>query len=114
MLIVLFSLTYFLPGDPASVMLGPRATPELVAELNERLQLDKPVFIRLAYYIFGVAKGDLGASVWSGHTVVSLIGKNIGHTILLAFTSLGFAALVGIFLGTYAAIHKRKGIGTAV
>ncbi|MCG8686352.1 MAG: ABC transporter permease [Desulfobacterales bacterium] len=113
-LVVLFSLTYFLPGDPASVMLGPRATPELVAELNERLQLDKPVFVRLAYYIFGVAKGDLGSSVWSGHTVVSLISKNIYHTILLAVTSLGFAALVGVFLGTYAAIHKRKGIGTAV
>ncbi len=113
-LIVLFSLTYFLPGDPATVMLGPRATPQLIAELNERLQLDKPAVVRLGYYIFGVAKGDLGSSVWSGHTVLSLIGKNISHTVLLAFTSLGFAALVGILLGTYAAIHRRKRTGSVV
>ncbi len=111
---VLFSLTYFLPGDPASVMLGPRATPELIAELNERLQLDKPVYTRLAYYIIGVAKGDLGSSVWSGHTVVSLISKNLPHTILLALSSLGFAALVGILLGTYASIHREKMMGEAV
>lgn len=114
MLVVLFSLTYFLPGDPASVMLGPRATPQLVAELNERLQLDKPVVVRLAYYVLGVARGDLGRSVWSGHTVLSLIGKNISHTVLLAATSLGFAAVIGILLGTYAAIHRRKRTGSAV
>ncbi|MCP4021881.1 MAG: ABC transporter permease [Desulfobacteraceae bacterium] len=111
---VLFSLTYLLPGDPASVMLGPRATPQLVAELNERLQLDKPVYVRLAYYIFGVAKGDLGDSVWSGHSVLSLIGKNLPHTILLAITSLGLAAVIGILLGTFASIHRRKKIGSTV
>ncbi len=95
-------------------MLGPRATPELVAELNERLQLDKPAYTRLTYYIFRVAKGDLGTSVWSGHTVISLIGKNIFHTVLLAITSLGFAAVIGILLGTYAAIHRKNKLGSTV
>ncbi len=95
-------------------MLGPRATPQLVEELNERLQLDKPVYARLFYYIIGVAKGDLGSSVWSGHTVLSLIGENIFHTVMLAISSLGFAALIGILLGTYASIHNNRQIGTTV
>ncbi len=95
-------------------MLGPRATPELIEELNERLQLNKPVYTRLAYYIFRVAKGDLGTSVWSGHSVISLIGKNISHTVLLATTSLGSAALIGILLGTYAAIHSKNKLGSVL
>jgi peptide/nickel transport system permease protein len=113
-LIVLFSLTYFLPGDPASVMLGPRATPELVQELNQRLQLDKPLPIRLAYYIWGVASGDLGTSVWSGHSVSSLIFKSLPHTVLLALSSLGFAAVIGILLGTFAAINRKNWLGHLV
>ena len=113
-LVVLFSLTYFLPGDPASIMLGPRATPELTRELNQRLHLDQPMPIRLFFYMRGVAMGDLGTSVWSGHAVRSLIFKNLPHTILLALTSLGVAAAIGIFLGTFAAIHKNNRLGSMI
>lgn len=105
-LIILFGLTYFLPGDPASAMLGPRATPELVAELNSRLHLDEPMPVRLGYYLVGVIKGDLGTSVWSGHSVSSLIASALPHTIALAVTSLGIAASLGIFLGAYSAIRQ--------
>ena len=113
-LVVLFSLTYFLPGDPASIMLGPRATPELVEELNQRLQLDKPLAVRLLYYLKGVVQGDLGTSVWSGRTVASLIADALPHTIILAMTSLGFAALIGIIMGAYSAIKSHSPMGGAV
>ncbi len=111
---VLFSLIYLLPGDPASVMLGPRATPELVAELNERLHLDQPIPVRLYHYLSGVVKGDLGTSVWSGHSVAALIGDALPHTILLTVASLGFAALIGILMGAYAAINSDSPIGSVV
>jgi len=107
-LILLFSLTYFLPGDPASVMLGPRATPELIKDLNHRLHLDQPVYTRLGYYILGVLRGDLGESVWSGHKVSSLIVNSLPYTIILAVCSMGLAALVGIFLGVFATIYKES------
>jgi peptide/nickel transport system permease protein len=113
-LILLFSLTYLLPGDPATIMLGPRATPELVKEFNQRLHLNEPVYTRLAYYLSAVIHGDLGESVWSGHRVSSLIAESLPHTILLAFTSLGFAAFVGIFLGAFATIYKKGPIGQLV
>ncbi len=110
-LIILFSLTYLMPGDPASAMLGPRATPELVAELNQRLHLDRAMPVRLGYYLIGIVKGDLGTSVWSGHTVSSLLAEALPHTALLALTSLGVAALIGILLGAFAAVRRDSPIG---
>lgn len=113
-LIILFSLTYLMPGDPASAMLGPRATPELVAELNQRLHLNESMPVRLGYYLVGVAKGDLGTSVWSGHSVGSLIAEALPHTILLAVSSLGIAATIGILLGAFGAIHQNTPVSRVV
>ncbi len=113
-LIILFGLTYMLPGDPASAMLGPRATPELVAELNQRLHLDKSMPVRLGYYLAGVAKGDLGTSVWSGHSVASLIAEALPHTMFLAVSSLGIAAVLGILLGAFGAVRQNSPISKVV
>ena len=113
-LIILFSLTYLLPGDPASAMLGPRATPELVAELNARLHLDRSMPVRLYYYLVGVARGDLGTSVWSGHSVSSLIFSALPHTILLAVGSLSVAAFLGIFLGACSAVRQDSPVSRGV
>jgi len=115
-MLLLFSLTYFLPGDPVSVLLGPRATPELVALVKERLHLNDPIYVRLYYFLSGVVRGDLGASVWSGYQVRSLIAMELPHTIILTFSSIGIAALVGTFLGVFAAFQheNRKGIVVTV
>lgn len=113
-LIILFSLTYLMPGDPASIMLGPRATPELVAALNHRLHLDRPMPVRLGYYLRDVVRGDLGTSIWSGYKVNALIAEALPHTLLLAVTSLGIAAFIGILLGAFAAIRRDSPIGGVV
>lgn len=113
-LILLFGLTYLMPGDPASAMLGPRATPELVAEINQRMHLDRAMPVRLGYYLAGVIKGDLGTSVWSGHKVSSLLAEALPHTALLALTSLGVAAVIGILLGAFAAVRRNSPIGGCV
>ena len=113
-LIILFGLTCMLPGDPASAMLGPRATPELVAELNQRLHLDRSMPVRLGYYLAGVVTGDLGTSVWSGHTVSSLIAEALPHTVLLAVTSLGIAALIGVLMGAYGAVRQDSPVSGLV
>jgi len=89
-------------------MLGPRATPELIKDLNHRLHLDQPVYTRLGYYILGILRGDLGESVWSRHKVSSLIANALPYTITLAVCSMGLAALVGIFLGVFATIYKES------
>jgi peptide/nickel transport system permease protein len=106
-LLFLFSLIYLLPGDPASVMLGPRATPTMVEALKKSLGLDQPVYVRLGRYIWGILQGDLGESVWSGHSVSSLITSALPYTIVLTLSSMALAAALGIILGVLAAINGK-------
>jgi len=106
-LLLLFGLTYFLPGDPASVMLGPRATPEMVDQLNRRLHLDQPIHIRLGYYIWQVFHGNLGKSVWNKEPVLRLIKNAIPHTVILTFVSMGWAVLLSIVIGVTAAVFRN-------
>ncbi len=106
-LLFLFGLIYLLPGDPASVMLGPRATPTMVEALNRRLGLDQPVVVRLGHYLWGILHGDLGESVWSGHSVFSLITSALPYTLVLTLSSMALAALFGIILGVLAAVNGK-------
>lgn len=107
-LLFLFSLIYLLPGDPASIMLGPRATPELIENLNIRLGLDQPLHIRLGRYLLNIFHGDLGTSVWTGKTVTSLIFSALPYTIALTLSSMALAAILGIILGVLAAIRHNS------
>ncbi len=107
-LLFLFSMTYLLPGDPASVLLGPRATPEMVEALNRRLSLDQPIHVQLGHYIWSVLHGDLNESVWSRRPVSSLIMRALPYTAVLTISSMGLAAFLGILLGVLAANYRKS------
>jgi ABC-type dipeptide/oligopeptide/nickel transport system permease component len=62
---MLFGAIHVIPGDPATIMLGSRATPEMRERLNKEMGLDQPVPIQLAKFLGRVAQGDLGTDVWS-------------------------------------------------
>jgi ABC-type dipeptide/oligopeptide/nickel transport systems, permease components len=79
----------------------------MVAALNKSLGLDQPVYVRLGHYIWGILHGDLGESVWSGHSVSSLIMSALPYTIVLTLSSMGLAAFLGIILGVLAAINAK-------
>lgn len=106
-LLFLFSMTHLLPGDPASVLLGPRATPEMVEALNRRLGLDQPIHVQLGRYIWSVLHGDLNESVWSRYPVSSLIMRALPYTVILTISSMGLAAFLGIILGALAANYRK-------
>jgi peptide/nickel transport system permease protein len=106
-LLFLFGLIYLLPGDPASIMLGPRATPAMVEALNKSMGLDQPVTIRLGRYIWDIFHGDLGVSVWSKQPVSLLIMSALPNTIVLTLSSMGIAAFLGIILGALAAFYRK-------
>ena len=107
-LILLFSLTHLLPGDPASIMLGPRATPQLVEETRNRLHLNDPIYTQLWYYIRGSLYFDLGQSIHSGIKVSRLIAGALPHTVALAVSGLGIATLIGVIIGAFSANHRSK------
>jgi len=61
--LVLFFMLRLIPGDPASVMLGERATDEAVARLNRELGLDRPIVVQYGYFLGELATFNLGTSI---------------------------------------------------
>ncbi len=102
---LLFGLTLFIPGNPAQILLGPRATPELVAAFTHEMGLDQPVWTRFAAYLGHLARLDLGADVVSGRPVLAMVLEVLPATLALAGSAMALALLIGVPLGCYAATH---------
>jgi peptide/nickel transport system permease protein len=105
---LLFGMIHMVPGDPASVMLGPRATPELKAELAMRMGLDQPLVVQLGRFYAGVAHGDLGEDVFSNRKVSDIVFEQLPYTLVLVLAAIGGASLLGIPLGCFSAIRRNS------
>ena len=105
MLLIVVLLT-FVPGDPATALLGPLATPEYAQQFIEEMGLDQPVHVRLWRFFSQVALGSLGTDVITGQSVNSIIAQALPHTFALAFASMALACLLGIPAGVYGAVNK--------
>jgi peptide/nickel transport system permease protein len=111
---MLFSMIYAVPGDPASIALGPRATPEMKAQLIARMGLDQPVPVQLVHFIGGVFQGDLGVDVWSNRSVAAIILDALPHTLALTAFGLGWSVALGIVLGCFSATHRGSWLDRAI
>jgi ABC-type dipeptide/oligopeptide/nickel transport system permease component len=113
MVIVTFGLLLLVPGDPAAVLLGPEASPEMIANLRTTLGLDNPWYVRLWDYFAQLLRGDMGRSIFQSAPVAEIIAGRIGATIELAVVALLLATLIGVALGVLAAIRQGSIIDTA-
>lgn len=105
---MLFGATRMLPGDLATIMLGPRATPERVARLNEEMHLDKPLPVQIVLFLADAVRGDLGTDPLTERKVSTIIMENLPDTLILIATGLGWAVLLGIPLGCFSAIRRNS------
>jgi peptide/nickel transport system permease protein len=105
--ILIFAWIRALPGDPASALLGERATPQLVRQYKERYGLDKSLPVQYWEYVKEIAQGELGTSSISRRPVTEEIGRRFPATVELALAAMIFALGVGLPLGFFAA--KRHG-----
>jgi len=112
MLVVLvsFALLHLIPGDPATIALGPRASPETIARFTEKMHLNEPIWKQFVIFVGNVATGDLGEDVFSNRPVTQIIGENIGFSLALGATGLGWAILLGIPLGCLAALRPNSAL----
>ncbi|RKJ22546.1 ABC transporter permease, partial [Butyricicoccus sp. 1XD8-22] len=101
--IVVFLLVHITPGDPASVILGPEATPEAVAELREELGLNRPIIEQYFVWVGDIFTGDLGTSLFMKQSVLSAFIEHLGPTISLAILAQIFAILIALPLGVLSA-----------
>ena len=107
-MVFLSSMVHFIPGDPVRTLLGPRATPERSAYVRASMGLDDPIPIQIYHFVRDALHGDLGSDFVSGRPVTEIVLEALPHTIWLAITSLGLAALLGIPLGVYSAAHPNS------
>jgi peptide/nickel transport system permease protein len=105
---LLFAMIHMAPGDPVSVMLGPRATPEIKAELARRMGLDKPLVVQLGRFYADVARGDLGVDPFSNRRVSDIVLEQLPYTLVLVLAAIGGASLLGIPLGCFSAIRRNS------
>ncbi|ADQ15472.1 ABC transporter permease [Halanaerobium hydrogeniformans] len=106
-MILLFILIQLVPGDPVSIMLGPRASPQLIENIQARMGLDQPVYVQLFRFIFNILKGDLGTDVLNHRSVSSMIINVLPYTIALATASIFIAVILGVPLGVYSAFYRN-------
>ena len=79
--LVTFLTTALVRGDAASVLLGPTATPERVAEVHKRFGLDQPLPVRYVKWMGQVLQGNLGNSILNKQSVTSLVGNALRVTL---------------------------------
>jgi len=104
--VAVFLMIQLVPGDPAQVILGERATPESLKLLRQELGLDQPVYVQLGRYLGGLLTGDLGRSIKS-HTAVSddLLAR-FPATFELTVVSMLFACAIGVSIGALSAVRR--------
>ena len=104
---LMFCMIHLVPGDPARIMLGPRGTPEMIADITMRMGLDQPLVIQLMKFFGNILQGDLGMDVISSRPVTAIVFGQLPYTLWLIFSAIFGAMLIGIPLGCYSALHRN-------
>jgi peptide/nickel transport system permease protein len=98
-----FLLLYLTPGDPVSVILGPDASPQQIAELRQRLGLDQPVLVQVVRWFGRLLVGDLGESIYLNRPVLQTLLERAEPTLMLTLLATLFAILLGLPIGIVSA-----------
>lgn len=112
--VVIFSVLQFIPGDPATAILGADATPEQLAALRNQLSLDQPVPAQYWHWLSGVLSGDLGQSLGRGGPIADLLRDGLGNTLLLAAAALLIAVPAGLVIATAAVAWPNRAVTAMV
>ncbi|MFD2759254.1 ABC transporter permease [Gulosibacter faecalis] len=97
--LLVFCLTYLIPGSPAAAILGASATPDGIAKLESQLGLDRPFFVRLGEYYVNLFQGDLGTSYLTGRPVTQMFAERLPATLSILVGGVIVGVLVGLALG---------------
>ncbi len=113
-MLAMYAMVFLVPGDPASLALGPRATPALKAELITRMGLDQPVHVQVWNFFANALQGNLGYDVWSKKPVLDQILEVFPNTLILGVVALGWALALGVALGCLAVVWRGTLVDTAL
>jgi glutathione transport system permease protein len=107
-LVFVFFLIRFIPGDPARLLAGPNASFEDVQNTRLRLGLDKPIVEQFVSYIYNILHGDFGISMRTRRPVGYEIKLRYRNTLILTLVSITWSSIAGVFIGVWSAAHRNK------
>ncbi len=106
--IVIFTLMYFVPGDPAEIVAGTDADEEDVELIREKLGLNEPYIVRLKNYMGNVfLRFDFGTSIKNGSDVKSDLLERFPRTLILTVYTLFLTVFIGVPLGMISAVNQN-------
>ncbi|MHB0953187.1 MAG: ABC transporter permease [Allorhizobium sp.] len=105
--IITFVLVRLIPGDPARVILGTKATPAAIARIREQYGLDEPLWLQYFYFIENLGRGEMGKSILYKIDVLKLIATRIEPTLMLVLASVLLSILIALPMSAVAA--RRQG-----
>ena len=112
--LTVFALLHLTPGDPAIIIAGDYATTQDIARIRTSLGLDRPLLAQAGIWVASVARGDLGASIYSGLPVTTLIGQRVGPTVALTALAMLISVAVAVPLGVLAAWRQGSWLDRAI
>lgn len=106
--ILTFIISHLVPADPARLAAGPRATPDMIANIRHEYGLDQPLYRQYATYIGNLLHGNWGRSIVSQHSVAADLRQYFPATLELVLASMLIAIVFGVPLGVIAAINQNR------
>jgi len=108
--LITFAISHLIPGDPARLIAGDRASDELVAGIRHQLGLDLPLYQQYGRYLLDLVQGDLGTSIRTNRPVLEDLQAFFPATLELAVVALFLAIVVGVPLGVLSAVYHNRAI----
>jgi peptide/nickel transport system permease protein len=106
--VITFVLIHAVPGDPARLLLGARATAEAIAAIRKQFGLDQPVILQYAYFVQNLMHGELGRSIIYKTPVLAVVADRIAPTLFLLIYAVLLAVILSLVLGSIAAVQRGR------
>ncbi len=104
--VIVFFMVHLIPGNPAAVMLGDRATDKMVADATHRLGLDKPLYVQYGYFMRNLAELNLGQSIKYSVPVSTLLWPRLQVSMSVAVMTIFLTTVISLPLGILSALKK--------
>lgn len=112
-MVMLAVLVNLVPGDPARIILGTHATPQLIAQVRRSMGLDNPVYVQVSDFVWHALHGYFGTDFISQAPVSSEIASPLVNTVILSVFSILLSVVVGVSVGIFAAV-RQGGVADAI
>lgn len=107
--LVIFTLTYLIPGDVPRLLLGQNATQEVIEQKRAVLGLDQPYLVQLGQFMYNTfIRLDFGESWVSSTAVISDLAVRIPRTLIIGLSAMVLNVVVGTLMGIFAGINEGK------